>query len=79
MQARKLRQARLFTDDAPKVRCVLDEHVLYRRIGSPEIIRAQLEYLVNEASSVASIQIIPRRPIVIAEEHSLSWRSMEAR
>jgi transcriptional regulator with XRE-family HTH domain len=59
LQARMARQARLTADNPPKVRCVLDELVLYRQVGNRDVMRAQLEYLTTGASSLATIQIVP--------------------
>ncbi|HEY0539317.1 MAG TPA: helix-turn-helix transcriptional regulator [Actinoallomurus sp.] len=59
LQHRMARQARLTSDSPPRVRCVLDELVLYREIGDRDLMRAQLEYLVTGASSLATVQIVP--------------------
>jgi transcriptional regulator with XRE-family HTH domain len=59
VKARLARQAMLTGDNPPTVRCVLDELVLYREIGGPEVMRDQLLYLATEASSLATIQIVP--------------------
>lgn len=56
---RMTRQERLSAADPPTVRCVLDELVLHREIGGREVMRAQLEYLANDASDVATVQIVP--------------------
>jgi transcriptional regulator with XRE-family HTH domain len=58
-QDRMARQERLSADDAPKVFCILDEFVLHREIGSPEVMRAQLEHLVACVNSGIVIQIVP--------------------
>jgi transcriptional regulator with XRE-family HTH domain len=59
VQARMARQVRLSAENPPTVRCVLDELVLHREIGGREVMRAQLEYLVTDASSLATVQIVP--------------------
>lgn len=44
----------------PTLRCVLDESVLLRPVGSAEIMRAQLEKLVKDTeNSRVSVQIVP--------------------
>lgn len=45
----------------PNVRCVLDESVLYRQVGSHEVMREQLQHLVAMVSSRLSVQVIPSR------------------
>lgn len=61
LQARMLRQAILLRPDAPRLRIVLDEAVLYRPIGGIEVMRAQLNRLVTEAErEFISVQVLPR-------------------
>ncbi len=44
----------------PTLRCVLDESVLLRPVGSAEVMRAQLEKLVKDTeNSRVSVQIVP--------------------
>jgi hypothetical protein len=54
------RQAILDKPDAPELWVILDEAVLHRMIGSPKIMRDQLEHLMDMAArpSVA-VQILP--------------------
>jgi transcriptional regulator with XRE-family HTH domain len=59
LQARLARQARLSADNPPTVRCVLDELVLHREIGGRDVMREQLEYLLDGASALTTIQIVP--------------------
>ncbi|WP_433239327.1 helix-turn-helix domain-containing protein [Streptosporangium sp. CA-135522] len=60
--ARLERQAILTREDPPPptLRCVIDELVLHRLVGSPEIVRDQLKHLVEIASSQVSVQVVPR-------------------
>lgn len=59
VQARLARQEILSKDKAPLVVCVLDEGVLHRKVGSPEIMREQLEHLISVASDRIRIQVVP--------------------
>ncbi|HEX7660457.1 MAG TPA: helix-turn-helix transcriptional regulator [Pseudonocardiaceae bacterium] len=75
---RMARQSILDRNDPPWMWIVLDEHVLHRNIGAPELMAAQLERLVtlNERPRI-NIQVIPDRraypgllgAFVIAEMH----------
>ncbi|MFC5754488.1 helix-turn-helix domain-containing protein [Actinomadura rugatobispora] len=48
------------TDPAPpSLLCVIDESVLYREIGSPAIMSAQLEHLLAISSKRVKVQIVP--------------------
>ncbi|MEU7000460.1 helix-turn-helix transcriptional regulator [Nonomuraea sp. NPDC046570] len=60
--ARLERQTILTRDNPPPptLRCVIDELALHRLVGSPEIVRDQLERLVAIASSQVSVQVVPR-------------------
>ncbi|MER5623955.1 helix-turn-helix transcriptional regulator [Streptosporangium sp. NPDC002544] len=44
----------------PTLRCVIDELALHRLVGSPEIVREQLEHLTAIADSQISVQVVPR-------------------
>ncbi|WP_143021404.1 DUF5753 domain-containing protein [Prauserella marina] len=41
------RQEVLNRDDPPRVRCVVDEAVLHRQVGGPDVLREQIDYLVE--------------------------------
>jgi transcriptional regulator with XRE-family HTH domain len=43
----------------PIFRCVIDQSVLYRQVGSPETMREQLEQLTSLANPQISVQIVP--------------------
>lgn len=43
----------------PLLRCVIDESVLHRLVGSPEIMRDQLEHLMSIVSPQISLQVVP--------------------
>ncbi|MEU4835449.1 helix-turn-helix transcriptional regulator [Streptosporangium sp. NPDC023615] len=59
--ARLERQAILTRQDPepPTLRCVIDESVLHRLVGSPEVMREQLHHLASIASPQISVQIVP--------------------
>lgn len=61
VSARLERQAILTRDEPepPTLRCILDEGVLRRQVGSPAVMRAQLEHLVSVVSSRITVQIVP--------------------
>ncbi|HEX3715281.1 MAG TPA: DUF5753 domain-containing protein, partial [Trebonia sp.] len=59
-QARISRQDVLAREDPPKVWAVLDEGALRRVIGGPDIMRAQLEHLIEVCEHPAvTLQILP--------------------
>lgn len=58
VQARMERQAILTGETPPTLRCVLDEAVLYRNKGGPEVMHNQLKRLVESVSERLTIQII---------------------
>ncbi|MGI8332012.1 helix-turn-helix domain-containing protein [Actinomadura scrupuli] len=58
---RLARQEILRGEDPPLVICVLDESVLWREVGGPEVMHAQLDHLVTVASERISIHVIPSR------------------
>lgn len=62
MEVRLERQDVLFRADPPppKVSIVLNEGVLLRRVGSPEIMRAQIEHLMKKRDRAnVVVQILP--------------------
>ncbi|WP_424529050.1 helix-turn-helix domain-containing protein [Sphaerisporangium viridialbum] len=61
VQARMGRQEMLTRTDtrSPLLRCVIDEAVLHRLIGTPEIMRQQLEHLASIITSRVSVQVVP--------------------
>ncbi len=61
MEARLHRQAILFREDPspPTYRCVVDEGVLHRPIGSHKIMKEQLEHLISVVNPRLSVQVIP--------------------
>jgi transcriptional regulator with XRE-family HTH domain len=59
-QGRIARQQRLFSEHPPRFEAVVDESVLHRVVGSPAIMRAQLERLLELADSPHVIlRVIP--------------------
>lgn len=60
VEARMLRQRVLEGESRPRYRVLLDEAVLYRCLGGPALMAAQLEKVLDaEARGRATIQIIP--------------------
>lgn len=61
LSARMDRQAVLTRDDPepPIFRCIIDEAVLSRPIGSAEVMREQLDHLVSMVNPRLSVQVIP--------------------
>ncbi|MET8383227.1 helix-turn-helix transcriptional regulator [Streptosporangium canum] len=61
VQARLARQKIFQREDPapPMLRCVIDEAVLHRLIGTPEIMRAQLEHLMSMVTARLSVQVVP--------------------
>ncbi|MGI8336558.1 helix-turn-helix domain-containing protein [Actinomadura scrupuli] len=59
VQARLARQEVLARKDPALLVAVIDESVLHREIGSPEVMRGQLEHLIAVASDSVSIQVVP--------------------
>ncbi|RCG31833.1 XRE family transcriptional regulator [Sphaerisporangium album] len=61
LAARMERQTLLTRSDPkpPIVRCVIDEAVLHRPIGSPKDMREQLDHLVSLTGPRLSIQVVP--------------------
>jgi transcriptional regulator with XRE-family HTH domain len=49
VEVRLTRQALLMQADPPSFRAVLDEAVLHRAVGGPQVMRAQLEHLIEAA------------------------------
>jgi transcriptional regulator with XRE-family HTH domain len=60
VQARLTRQQLLFRDDGPRFDAVVDESVLHRVVGSPSVMRAQFERLL-ELSALPNVtfRVIP--------------------
>lgn len=61
VQARLARQKIFQREDPapPVLRCVIDEAVLHRLIGTPAIMRAQLERLMSMVTARLSVQVVP--------------------
>lgn len=59
VQARLDRQRILEGADAPTLHVVLDESVLWRDIGGPEVMYRQLMHLVEVSSQKVRIQVLP--------------------
>lgn len=55
-----LRQRVLEQDERPRYRVLLDEAVLYRRVGGSEVMAGQLEKILNaERNDKATVQVVP--------------------
>jgi transcriptional regulator with XRE-family HTH domain len=60
VEARTRRQQVLTKDNPPRFRVLLDEAVLHRRVGGPEVMIAQLDKVLEaERTRKATIQVIP--------------------
>jgi transcriptional regulator with XRE-family HTH domain len=59
IQARMERQSALTAEDPPTLHVVLDEAVLYREIGGPQVMRNQLKHLTGCVSEKITLQIVP--------------------
>lgn len=60
LAARMARQQLLTRDEPPELWVVLDENVLRRQVGGPQVMRAQLERLMVEAQTPTTIiQVVP--------------------
>ena len=60
VEVRMLRQEVLKGDNRPRYRVLLDESVLYRRVGGPELMVAQIDKILQAVrDDKATIQIIP--------------------
>ncbi|MBO0852475.1 MAG: helix-turn-helix domain-containing protein [Nocardia sp.] len=60
VELRRRRQAILHREGAPTLWAVLDETVLHRPIGGPDVLRRQLEYLVEMSDRLnVTIQVLP--------------------
>lgn len=61
VRSRMERQRRVLArEDPPTVRCIVDHAALYRRVGSPETMAAQMRHLAEVASLPhVTIQILP--------------------
>lgn len=70
---RMRRQKLLSRPDAPKVWAVLDESVLYRPVGGSDVLRAQLDHLLELAKAPnISIQLLPYERSGYAAESAFS-------
>jgi transcriptional regulator with XRE-family HTH domain len=58
VEARMKRQEIFVRDTPPIMHFVLDEGVLIHEIGGPEVMRAQLEHLINLVSQRLTIQVV---------------------
>jgi len=60
VEARLRRQQILEADNPPRYRVLLDEAVLYRKVGGPMLMTAQLDKILDaERQAQATIQVIP--------------------
>ncbi len=60
VQARMQRQAILANDDSPTVWVLIDEGLLHRPLGGPEVMCRQMDRLLNAAAcSKVTIQVVP--------------------
>jgi transcriptional regulator with XRE-family HTH domain len=60
VEVRLRRQEALAEDHGLQFRCVLDESTLYRAVGSPDVLRGQLEHLIDAAAAEhVDLRILP--------------------
>jgi transcriptional regulator with XRE-family HTH domain len=61
VEVRMKRQAALRQDPALRLVAVIDEAALHRKVGGPEVMRAQLRHLIEAAEELprATIQVVP--------------------
>ncbi len=60
VEARMIRQKRLYQPKPPRYRALLDEAVLHRRVGGTAVMRAQLEKMLSlMREERAAVQLIP--------------------
>ncbi len=60
VEVRLRRQGLLDADNRPRYRLLLDEAVLYRRVGGPKLMAAQLDKILEAVQgSKATVQVIP--------------------
>jgi transcriptional regulator with XRE-family HTH domain len=58
VQIRLERQDRVFDEDPPEVWVVIDEAVLHRHVGSPDVMARQLDHLLRLPKQV-TVQVVP--------------------
>lgn len=69
-ELRMTRQQVLEVDDPPRLSAILDESVLRRRIGSPDIMKDQLGHLMKLAAMpTVDIRVLPLRAGTLASVH----------
>jgi transcriptional regulator with XRE-family HTH domain len=60
LQARLTRQAHLLQSQGPRYHAILDESVLHRQVGGPQVMHAQLQRIIQSAQlRNVMIQVIP--------------------
>lgn len=59
VQTRLERQGILTADPPPRLHFVLDEAVLHREKGGPEVMRGQLRHLADGVSEHVTVQVVP--------------------
>lgn len=59
VQARMDRQSILTADEPPTLHVVLDEAVLHREVGGPQIMHNQLKHLTECVTEKCTVQIVP--------------------
>ncbi|MEV3920425.1 helix-turn-helix domain-containing protein [Actinomadura coerulea] len=77
IEARLKRQEVLIREDPPDCTFLMDEGVLYREVGSPEVMRDQLEHLLNPPSKRITIQVVPSNGEHIGNVGSFTCATLE--
>jgi transcriptional regulator with XRE-family HTH domain len=62
IEERQTRQQILLREDPPQLTAIMDEAVLHRVVGGSEVMRSQLEHIIDATSRAnVSVQVIPFR------------------
>jgi hypothetical protein len=62
LEVRLARQQILTRDDRPRLWAVIDEAVIHRAVGGPEVMRGQLQHLADAArQGKTTVQVVPYR------------------
>ncbi|WP_396446997.1 DUF5753 domain-containing protein, partial [Actinomadura sp.] len=77
IEARLKRQEILVREDPPDCTFLMDEGVLYREVGGPEVMRDQLEHLLNPPSDRITVQVVPSHGEHIGNVGSFTVATLE--
>ncbi|WP_246178976.1 helix-turn-helix domain-containing protein [Actinomadura decatromicini] len=77
IEARLKRQEILVRDEPPDCTFLMDEGVLYREVGGPEVMREQLEHLLSPPSERITVQVVPTHGEHIGNMGSFTCATLE--